>query len=475
MLEAVGLHKSFGTTHAARNVSFAAHPGRVLALVGENGSGKSTIMRMVASELAPDEGSVLWNGQRLSTNDALLVHQELAICPHLTAGENMFLGTIRGFGNNPKRLAQLARTILEDLGFHDIDPAKTAERLSVSQRQVIEIARSVVRDAPIILLDEPTSSLSETDKAKLYALIRRLKGAGKTILFISHFLEEIREVSDDALILRDGEAVIQAPIESLSNDDIVRHMVGRDITELFPRSARTVGDPILSLTDLTGQAGKPVHINLELRRGEVLGIAGLNGAGRTELLRTIMHLRAKQSGSCKVGAYSPKSIREMWRHGVGFVSEERKIDGLATDLSVGENLTMPTRVGIFNKPRQESEHAHHWIRELGVACQHPDQKLSSLSGGNQQKVALARLLHARCDIFLLDEPTRGIDIASKAEIYRQIDHAAKEGAAILMASSYLPELLGTCDRIAVMRQGELVRIFDAHAVTSEQLIMECVR
>lgn len=475
MLEAVGLHKSFGTTLAARNVSFAAHPGRVLALVGENGSGKSTVLRMVAGELKPDMGSVLWNGRPLQTRDVLLVHQELAICPHLSAAENMYLGTSRGIGCDPKVLANQARRILDDLGFGDIDPSRPAGHLSVSQRQVIEIARSVVRVASIVLLDEPTSSLSESDKTKLYALIRQLTSAGKTVVFISHFLEEIREVSDDALILRDGEAVTYAPIKSLTNDEIVRDMVGREITELFPRSHRRFGDPILSLKDLTGQGGKPDRINLELRRGEVLGIAGLNGAGRTELLRTIMHLRPKQAGSCKVGGYSPRSIRQMWQRGVGFVSEERKIDGLATELSISENLTMPTRVGIFNRPRQESEQAEIWIRELGVSCQHPDQRLSSLSGGNQQKIALARLLHARCDILLLDEPTRGIDIASKAEIYRQIDRSANEGAAILMASSYLPELLGTCDRIAVMRQGALVRLFDAHAVSSEELIMECVR
>ena len=343
--------------------------------------------------------------------------------------------------------------------------------MPISQRQVIEIARAIVKNCPIILLDEPTSSLTEADKTKFYGLVRRLKDAGKTVIFISHFLEEVRAVSDDCVILRDGQMVASGLLSDLPDQEIVRHMVGREVNDLFPRSERTPGEVVLRVENLTGDADKPQEVSFELRAGEVLGLAGLNGAGKTELLRAVFGLRKVTSGTVS----NLSNLQKQWRTGVGFVSEDRKLDGITLPLSIAENTTMPTRRGFLNSPKGVSDLGSAWIVKVGVACESPDQPVGSLSGGNQQKVAFARLLHADCKLLILDEPTRGVDVGSKAEIYRLIDEAAKSGAAVLLASSYLPELLGICDRIGVMNRGRLVNIFDAQSTSSEELVAECVR
>ena len=462
MLRVEGLSKAFGSTKAVDQVSFDASPGRVLALIGENGSGKSTLMRLLAGETQPDAGHTGTKSQ-----DVHLVHQELLLCPHLTAAENLFLGSATGFRFSPRKLEAQAQTIFNDLGFPEVPAAQTTSDLPISQRQVIEIARAIIKNSPIILLDEPTSSLTESDKIKFYGLVERLKKAGKTVIFISHFLEEVRAVSDDCVILRDGQVFASGLLSDFSDREIVRHMVGRDVTDLFPRSLRTPGEIMLKVEALSGEASKPQDVSFELRAGEVLGLAGLNGAGKSELLRTVFGLRRTISGS--------NGGRGQWRDSVGFVSEDRKLDGITLPLSIAENTTMPTRRGFLNFPKRVSQTGSNWINKVGISAQSPDQPVSSLSGGNQQKVAFARLLHSECKLFILDEPTRGVDVGSKAEIYRLIDEAAKNGAAILLASSYLPELLGVCDRIGVMNRGRLVGIFDAKLTTSEELVAECVR
>ncbi len=462
MLKVEGLCKAFGSTRAVDQVSLIAKPGRVLALIGENGSGKSTLMKLISGETEPDSGLV-----EIKPSEVHLVHQELLLCPHLTAAENLFLGTAKGVRFSPKALEAKAQAILDDLGFPEVKAGRTTSDLPISQRQVIEIARAIIKNCPVILLDEPTSSLTEADKEKFYGLVQRLKQADKTVIFISHFLEEVRAVSDDCVILRDGQVVAAGLLEDFSDQEIVRHMVGREVTDLFPRSERTPGEVVLNVQNLTGEAGKPCEVSFELKAGEVLGLAGLNGAGKTELLRTVFGLRRTLSGS--------NGGRKQWSDGVGFVSEERKLDGITLPLSVAENATMPTRHGFLSKPKQVSAKGAEWISKVGIAAQSPDQPVGSLSGGNQQKVAFARLLHADCKLLILDEPTRGVDVGSKAEIYRLIDEAAKGGAAVLMASSYLPELLGVCDRIGVMNRGRLVSIHDAKTATSEELVAECVR
>ena len=462
MLVVEGLCKAFGSTQAVDQVSFEAKPGRVLALIGENGSGKSTLLKIIAGEIKPDAGNT-----QVNPGDVHLVHQELLLCPHLSAAENLFLGSANGLRFSPKTLEARAQKILDELGFPEVIASRTTSDLPISQRQVIEIARAIVKNSPVILLDEPTSSLTEQDKTKFYGLVERLKRADKTVIFISHFLEEVRAVSDDCVILRDGRLVASGLLTEFTDQDIVRHMVGREVKDLFPRSERTVGEVVLKVEALTGEGAKPTDISFELRAGEVFGLAGLNGAGKTELLRTIFGLRKTLSGSV--------DRKCEWNSGVGFVSEERKLDGITLPLSIAENTTMPTRRGVLNSPKTVNQHGQTWIERLGIVCQAPDQPVGSLSGGNQQKVAFARLLHANCNLLILDEPTRGVDVGSKAAIYKLIDEAAQSGAAILMASSYLPELLGVCDRIGVMNRGKMVGVFEAKSTTSEELVAECVR
>lgn len=466
MLRVDRLSKAFGSTQAVDQVSFQAEPGRVLALIGENGSGKSTLMKLIAGETIADSGEI-----SVRPEDVHLVHQELLLCPHLTAAENLFLGSSTGLLFSPCKLEHRAQELLDNLGFPEVSASQTTSDLPISQRQVIEIARAIVKNCPIILLDEPTSSLTEADKTKFYGLVRRLKDGGKTVIFISHFLEEVRAVSDDCVILRDGQMVASGLLSDFPDQEIVRQMVGREVTDLFPRSERTPGEVVLRVENLTGDANKPQEVSFELRAGEVLGLAGLNGAGKTELLRAVFGLRRVTSGSVS----NQSHLQKQWRTGVGFVSEDRKLDGITLPLSIAENTTMPTRRGFLNSPKGVSDLGSAWIEKVGVACESPDQPVGSLSGGNQQKVAFARLLHADCKLLILDEPTRGVDVGSKAEIYRLIDEAAKSGAAVLLASSYLPELLGICDRIGVMNRGRLVNIFDAQSTSSEELVAECVR
>lgn len=475
MLSVTGLSHAFGPTVALQGVDFSALPGRVLAVVGENGSGKSTLLKILAGELRPRSGTVSWQGKPLGfPSPVLLVHQELALCPDLTAAENVFLGLKRGPRYSASELQAKAQEILTGMGFPEINPSQVTRSLSVSQRQVLEIARSEARNAPVILLDEPTSSLTEADKAKLYTLIHRLKERGRVILFVSHFLEEVREVADDLLILRDGERVATGELSAFSDAEIVHHMVGRSVDDFFPRSEHPRGEPLLTLSHMTGQNHTPRNVSLEVCRGEVVGVTGLNGAGRTELLRTIFGLRRVVSGAIKVKQLPHLSPHAHWKSRTGFVSEERKLDGLAVDLSIAENLTMPTRSGLLSSPNRAAKASLPWIGVLGVKCHDPRQPVSSLSGGNQQKVAFGRLLHADCDLLLLDEPTRGIDVGSKIELYRQIDAAALRGCAVLMTSSYLPELLGVCDRIAVMNRGTLAGVHDARTVQATTLMKESI-
>lgn len=475
MLEVTGVRKTFGATVALDAIAFTARPGHVLAIVGENGSGKSTLMRALAGETTPDLGQVTLDGRPVQKSDhrVFLVHQELTLCPHLTGAENIFLGLEKGILFSPAKRITAARKILEKLGFGHIDPSVRTGSLPVSQRQVLEIARAEARQAKVVLFDEPTSSLTASDKEKLYDLVSRLRERGLIILYISHFLEEVRAVSDEVLILRDGVKTAESAIGQITDDQILEHMVGRKISEVFPRSDRTPGEIILDLEGVTAKADRAKNVSLQVRRGEVVGLAGLNGAGRTELMRSIMGLDAVTSGRVKVKGNAPGGVGRMWSQGAGYVSEERKVDGLVIDLSIAENVDMPARRGLFRNPKVQAEKSKKWVEALRVKCETPDQPVGSLSGGNQQKVAFARLLHAECDLFLLDEPTRGIDVGSKADLYRQIDEAAARGCGILMTSSYLPELLGICDRIGVMNRGSLVSLVPASEATEASLLKDC--
>jgi ribose transport system ATP-binding protein len=364
-----------------------------------------------------------------------------------------------------------AGAALAQLGRADIPLDVPVRRLSVAEQQLVEVARAVAIGCRVLVLDEPTSSLASADIERLFELVRRLSGNGHAIVYISHFLEEVKAISDRFTVLRDGRSVGDGRTADATHAQIIALMVGRSVDELYPRSARRRGEAILEVADLAGPK-KPTSAGLTLHRGEVLGIAGLVGAGRTELVRAIFGLDPVRAGRIRFAAYQgPSSPSRRWDQGMGMVCEDRKNEGLALGLSVADNVTL-SGLRPFVTPSSQEDSARTWVQRLAIRCRAPKQPVADLSGGNQQKVALARLLHHDVDVLLLDEPTRGIDVASKAEIYRVIDELACRGRAILMVSSYLPELLGVCDRIAVMCKGRLGQARAVEQWTEHQIMLE---
>ncbi len=468
-LQMRGIRKRFGATIALAGVDLSVGAGEILALVGENGAGKSTLMKVLSGAHQPDAGEMWLDGQPYRPHDphgartagVAMIYQELSLAPHLSVAENIMLGMepVRfGF----VRRAEMRRRALEalaQLGHPNLRPELRVGRLSLAMRQLVEIARALAVGCRVLVLDEPTSSLAAEDIQRLFALARRLKQEGHALIFISHFLEEVKEISDRFTVLRDGKSVGEGQTAAVSAQEIIALMVGHEMTELYPRSLRTPGEAVLQIHDLAG-TWKPASASLTLHRGEVLGIAGLVGAGRTELLRAVFGLDPIRRGEIKLGAYiGPCSPARRWMQGMGMVSEDRKAEGLAFSLSIADNM-MLSRLRGFGPaglviPRRQYAAAGRWIERLQIKCRSPRQIIGNLSGGNQQKVALARLLQHEAEVLLLDEPTRGIDVGSKAEIYRLINALAGQGKAILMVSGYLPELLGVCDRVAVMCRGHL--------------------
>jgi ribose transport system ATP-binding protein len=464
-----GVTKAFATTVALDGVDFAVYPGEVCALVGQNGAGKSTLMGILAGAVRPDRGSMLLDAAPYAPRSPLqarqagvaMIYQQLSLAPHLTVMENIALGVEPARWGIVSRAAmrQTAREALDRLGHRDIDPDAVVETLPPAWQQLVEIARALASHCRVLVFDEPTSSLAHGDVERLFALIRRLKGLGHSIVYISHFLEEVLAVSDRFVVLRDGRHAGGGATRTASPPEIASLMVGRSIEDLYPRTPRRPGEILLEIAALG-----PGAANLSLHRGEIVGIAGLLGAGRTRLLRTIFGLEPVRTGRIRVGAYSGGATpRIRWSQGVGMVSEDRGAEGLALGLSIADNLTMSRLEGLGPGPvvlpaRQDAA-ALTWIDRLAIRSAGPRQPVGALSGGNQQKVAVARLLYHDVDVLLLDEPTRGIDVASKAEIYALIDglvsSARARPAAVLLVSSYFPELLGICDRIAVMSRGGL--------------------
>ena len=470
-----GIAKRFGPTVALDGVDLEARSGEILALVGENGAGKSTLMKVLSGAIAPDEGSMTLAGEPYAPRSpaeahargVAMIYQELSLAPHLTAAENIALGREPFFVRRASR--DQARAALEAVGHADLPLDVPVRSLSPAERQIVEIARAFSLGSRVLVLDEPTSSLSSADVERLLALLGRLRSQCLAIVYISHVLEEVFALADRFLVLRDGRSVASGHLADVDARALVAHMAGREVGDVYPRSARAPGEVVLRVQNLAG-ARLPRDASLEIRRGEVLGIAGLVGAGRTELLRVLFGLDPIARGEVSLLALSGSaSPGARWAQGAGMVSEDRQGEGLALGLSVGENLLLPA---LPRFPRAVDRAAQPWIERLCVRCASPRQPVGRLSGGNQQKVALARLLAADCDLLLLDEPTRGIDVAAKAEVYALVDELARGGRAVLLVSSYLPELLGLCDRIAVMRRGALgparpTRELDLHAILLE--------
>jgi ribose transport system ATP-binding protein len=480
-----GIRKAFAATVAVDGIDLAVTGGEVCALVGQNGAGKSTLMSILAGALQPDEGTMTLDGRPYRPRHPLdarragvaMIYQELSLAPHLSVMENVVLGMepsryglVRWSATRDAAAAALAR-----LGRQDIPVDAPVASLSVAAQQIVEIARAVAVGSRVLVMDEPTSSLAREDTRRLFEVIAQLKREGHAIVYISHFIEEVKDVADRIVVLRDGRVAGHVS-PAADGSEIVTLMVGRSVEDLYPRSLRTAGEAVLTV-----EALGPASASLELRRGEIVGIAGLVGAGRTRLLRSIFGLERVKSGHVKVGAWAGRpSPRAQLRRGVGMLSEDRKGEGLAVGLPIADNLTLSRLEGLgpgpLVSPARQDAVSRTWIERLGIRSRGPRQIVGELSGGNQQKIALARLLHHDVDVLILDEPTRGIDVASKAQVYALLDAlvAGKDSRprAVLLVSSYLPELLGLCDRIAVMRRGSLGPARPAGDLTEHQLMME---
>lgn len=486
ILTMAGVRKRFGATQALRGVDLEARCGEVLALIGENGAGKSTLMKVLSGAHRPDEGKMELLGRPYAPggpNQARLagvamIYQELNLAAHLSVEDNILLGQERQrFGWLDRRSGRaIAKEALARLGHWQLDVRTPVERLSVGMQQVVEIARALASRAKVVVFDEPTSSLSRHDVDSLFEAIRKLREEGLAIIYISHFLEEIRRICNRFLVLRDGQTVGGGEVAATTDPQIVSMMVGRSVGELFPQVPHKPGVALLTVDGLSGRK-LPQGVSLELRRGEILGIAGLVGAGRTEFLRSLFALDPVRGGKIRIGMLAPAATpRARIRAGLGMVSEDRKGEGLAQQRSIADNLTYSrlapySRFGWLNLRRREAA-VQQWIDRMAIKARSPAQAVTELSGGTQQKVAIARVLHQQADVLLLDEPTRGIDVGTKAEIYRLIGELASAGKAVIFVSSYLPELLATCDRVGVMSRGRLREIRAAKAWT-EEAVLSC--
>jgi len=488
LLDVRGVSKAFGSTKALTDVTLVAEGGEVHAVLGENGAGKSTLMKILAGAIAPDAGEMTLAGEVFAPVDpdaarragVAIVYQEPQLCPHLTVAENISLGVEpvkRGLLDRVAMRRRATTALQQLLGDEAFGPDVVVQTLSPGDRQMVAIARALAQEqVRVLIVDEPTSSLSARDTERLFAAIEQLRSQGLCIIYISHFLEEVERIADGYTVLRDGHSVGSGRIEGIAMAELVRLMVGTTVEQMFPRSPREPGAVVLALDEIAG-ARKPTSCSLELRSGEVLGIAGLVGSGRTELLRAVFGLDPVRAGEVTVGTYVGRaSPSRRLKQGVGMLSEDRKGEGLAASMTISDNLTLSKLEGFGPRgvvlPSRQRRAAMRWIERLAIKCRDAAQPVGALSGGNQQKVALGRMLHHDVDVLLLDEPTRGIDVASRAQVYTVIDELAAKGRAVLVVSSYLPELFGICDRIAVMRRGRLgearpTNELDAHAVLVE--------
>lgn len=488
-LQMTGVRKAFGATQALDGVSFSLAPGEVHALIGENGAGKSTLMKVLSGVFPPDEGRIELDGVPFVPENPLhareggiaMIYQELNLAPHLTVEENILLGSepARWGWVNRRRRRELAYRALAELHHEQIPTSVPVRRLTIAEQQLVEIARALVGQPRVIIMDEPTSSLTQVDTENLFAVIGRLRRRGVSIVYISHFLEECLRVCDGYTVLRDGRSVATGRMANASLPGILRQMVGREINDVYPRIPHRLGEPVLTVRGLAGTP-KPQSVSFTVRAGEIFGVAGLIGAGRTETLRVLFGLDEQAAGTVAVlGAEAGRvSPRRRLQQGVGLLSENRKEEGLMLNRSLADNLTLThfrpvSQAGLIRRRRQLAC-TREWMERLSVRARSPAQPVGELSGGNQQKIAIGRLLHHDARIFLLDEPTRGIDVGSKTQIYRLMGELAAQGRAVVFVSSYLPELMGVCDTIGVMRRGEMAAVRPAADWTEHEVIAAAV-
>ncbi|MEK3764110.1 sugar ABC transporter ATP-binding protein [Solibacillus sp. FSL K6-4121] len=486
MIEMKGIKKAFSGNVVLNNVEFTLLDGEIHALMGENGAGKSTMMKILAGIYSRDEGDVLVDGQSYTFTSAKdaeslgihVIHQELNILPHLSVAENLFLGKEKTIGRTgflrTRQMNKEAQTLLAKLGLH-IDVRQPAGSLSVGKQQLIEIAKAINSEAKYIVMDEPTAALTDREIETLFETIRELKAKGISFVYISHRMEEIFAICDRITILRDGEYVGVREIPSTTFDEVVKMMVGRELGERYPSRDAKIGEVALEVKGLTCPAVCK-DINFQIRKGEILAFAGLMGAGRTEVAQAIFGNLKKSKGEILIHGekVTIKNPIQAMKHGIGFVTEDRKTEGLVLDFSIKENMFLTNlksiAKGSFIQTQQEQLQAAKYIEQLNIRCSDATQAVGSLSGGNQQKVVIAKWLSTKPDILILDEPTRGVDIGAKKEIYSIMNQLAEEGVAILMISSELTEVLGMADRVMIMQEGRQTAILDNVDLTQETIM-----
>ena len=467
-------------------VNFDLERGEVHVLMGENGAGKSTLMKVLGGNIAQDEGEIQLDGENYVVRGpkearekgVAFIHQELNLCLNLDIAHNIFLGREpmkNGFVDH-KYIYQKSREYLDEFGFHDINPRTMIRDLSTARQQVVEIVKALSYQSKVLIMDEPTASLTASEINHLFKLIRKLKADGVSIIYISHRMDELQEIGDRLTVLRDGQSIQTISMQDFDQNMVVKLMVGRTITNMYTCTHTVSNEDIMEVQDMKiGPNTDP--INIHIRKGEIVGMGGLVGSGRSELARSIFGVRTYFGGKIvyKGQTYNAPTAQKSIKQGIAYLSEDRKIDGLIIDKNIRENISLASLYQLFrnhvlNKKLERTE-ASQKIKDLNIICRSMDQLVSTLSGGNQQKVLFAKWLESKPDLLILDEPTRGIDVNAKAEIYEIMDSIAKQGVAIMMISSELPELIGMSDRIYVMKKGAIsLEITEKERMTQERIL-----
>jgi ribose transport system ATP-binding protein len=476
--------KAFGPVRVLHGVSFDLEPGRVLGLLGENGAGKTTLMKILAGYEAPSGGELLIDGQVRQFADSraaeaagiVMIHQEFNLADDLTVAQNIFLGheRVRGWRLDNAAMRREAAAALQQVGL-DIDPDTRTRELIVAEKQLVEIAKALSRQARLLVMDEPTATLTPTETERLFALIRRLRAQGVCVVYISHKLDEVERITDEVVVMRDGRFVARAPTAEVSRQQMANLMVGRELSDMFPpKVAAPDGPPLLQVHDLS-VPGWADDVSFDLRAGEILGFAGLVGSGRTELFEGLLGLRPSRGGEVRLAGAPVRfaSPKQAARHGLTYLSEDRKGRGLHMRLPLRDNLTL---MDLDRHARPWLDHGSEQralaqaVAEFGIRCNDLGAPASSLSGGNQQKLAIAKVLQPGPRVVVLDEPTRGVDVGAKRDIYFLIRRLADEGRGIVVVSSELVELIGLCHRVVVMRAGRVQATLGVEQLTEEELI-----
>ena len=488
ILEVNNISKNFYSTQALSDVSFDLNKGEVLALAGENGAGKSTMMNILLGSIAPSKGSMkLYEKDYNPKNpsDALsqgisMIHQELCLVPSMSVAENVWIGRVKKFSKNgifmPAQCEAETQKLFDTYGI-SVSPREIVKNLSTAQMQMVEIARAISYNAQIVIMDEPTSALSDKEVQVLYKIIRQLTSEGRSVLFISHKLEEVFDLADRVVVFRDGHMVVERPVEGLSMDELVSYIAGRKVENVYPKEEIKPGEVVLKVEDLH-KSGVYRKISFEVRSGEVLGFAGLVGAGRTEVMQGIYGIDPADDGKVYIDNKEVhiKSPREGLKNGIAMVTEDRLRQGVVKKMDVERNMTLSyfysiCKMGFIQSDREDKD-TDSMIDKLSVKTSGKEAPIWSLSGGNQQKVMVGRALLNQPKVLIMDEPTRGVDVGAKSEIYEYCNMLAKQGVAIILISSDLPEVMGMSDRLIVMREGNIVARHERGEASAEKIMSE---